>query len=237
MITAQLQTMSRGHNFRAHALRSGSMAPFLGVDHAWMSAPTFPMHQHVGLSAVSYVFEDTQTPINNQDSLGNHNLIHAGGLHWAAAGRGIRHQEDPLEIGKTVHQLQIFVDLADEKKSDAPFVLSLDAKDIPVVKQNGVRVRVPLGSYGSAHSPLTPPTEVNLFDISLDDGAVLIVPIAAGHNAFVMPIVGTVTINGAIFESNQSAIPIFAAQNEAHTIELHTQHGKAQIVVFSGAPI
>lgn len=29
-------------------------------------------------------------------------------------------------------------------------------------------VRVPLGQYGGAHSPLTPPTEISLLDISLE---------------------------------------------------------------------
>ena len=236
MITVQLHTMNRGNHFRAHTLRSNHIAPFLGVDHAWMSAPTFPLHQHVGMSAVSYVFEDTQTSINNQDSLGNHNHIQAGGLHWAAAGRGIRHQEDPLDIGKTVHQLQIFVDLADAQKNAEPFVLSLEAKDVPIVSLEGVTVRVPLGRYGSVSSPLTPPTEVNLFDISLNENAELIVPIAVGHNAFVMPIAGRVTVNGQSFAPDELQLPVFSDLG-SQTITIKAMQGKAQVVVFSGAPV
>jgi hypothetical protein len=45
---AQLQRMNIGSGFRAYSLRGGEMAapidPFLGVDHAWMSAATFPTH-------------------------------------------------------------------------------------------------------------------------------------------------------------------------------------------------
>lgn len=45
---AQLQRMNIGSGFRAYSLRGGEMAapidPFLGVDHAWMSAATFQPH-------------------------------------------------------------------------------------------------------------------------------------------------------------------------------------------------
>ncbi len=234
-----LQAMNQGSHFRADILRdpSAAIAPFLGVDHAWMSAPTFPLHQHVGISAVSYVFEDTQTPTNNQDSLGNHNHIHAGGLHWMVAGRGIRHQEDPLEMGKTVHQLQIFVDLDEVHKSQPPFVLSLAPQDVPVVALDGATVRVPLGRFGEAQSPITPPTEVNLFDIALNDGATLSVHIPVGHNSFVMVIAGTVSVNGQDFSPEQPVVPVFAALSEPQSLTLKARHGKTQVVVFSGTPV
>ena len=62
--------------------------PFLGVDHAWISTPTFQPHPHAGFSAVSYLFLDSETGIDNRDSLGNRNHIQPGGLHWTAAGAG-----------------------------------------------------------------------------------------------------------------------------------------------------
>ncbi|WP_436304007.1 MULTISPECIES: pirin-like C-terminal cupin domain-containing protein [unclassified Variovorax] len=53
--------------------------PFLGIDHAWMSAPTFPPHPHAGFSAVTYLFLDSETGIANPDSPGNSTLIQPGG--------------------------------------------------------------------------------------------------------------------------------------------------------------
>ena len=94
---AQLHRMNIGSGFRAYSLRGGEMAepidPFLGVDHAWMSAASFATHPHAGFSAVSYLFLDSETGVNNRDSLGMRNLIQPGGLHWAAAGRGVLHDE------------------------------------------------------------------------------------------------------------------------------------------------
>ena len=100
------------------------------------------------------------------------------------------HEEFPAEIGKTVHMLQIFVNLARERQGDAPRALSLAPEDVPVVQLPGVKIRVPLGSFGEVRSPLMPPTEVTLLDIALDAGAELSVPIPAGQSAFVMPIYG-----------------------------------------------
>lgn len=170
---ANLRQLNHGSHFRAYALRDGTQAlnPFLGVDHAWMSGPTFPPHSHAGFSAVSYLFLDAETGIDNQDSAGTKNLISPGGIHWASAGSGIVHEEVPAEPGKTVHSLQIFVDLPDEYRTAAPFALSLEPEDIPVVEFPGVTVRVPVGKFGDTRSPMAPPTDVTLLDVTLAEGA------------------------------------------------------------------
>ena len=92
-----LQRANHGSHFRAYGLHGSEMGlidPFLGVDHAWISGPTFPPHPHAGFSAVSYLFLDSETGIANHDSIGNHNLIRPGGLHWTTAGRGVVHGGD-----------------------------------------------------------------------------------------------------------------------------------------------
>jgi hypothetical protein len=239
--TARLQRMNHGSHFRAYGLHGNEAAaqidPFLGVDHAWMSGATFPPHPHAGFSAVSYLFLDSETGIDNRDSLGNRTLIRPGGLHWTAAGRGVVHEEVPAETGKTVHMLQIFINLARERQDAPPFALGLAPQDVPVVQLPGARVRVPLGSYGQTHSPLTPPTDVDLIDISLEYGSELIVPLAAGHNAFVMPIHGTVTVDGQRFDHDGPGLPVFAAQAEPRTITLHARQGSAKAVLFAGLPL
>ena len=240
-VIARLQRMNKGSQFRAYTLRGGEAAqpidPFLGVDHAWTSAPTFPPHPHAGFSAVSYLFLDSETGITNRDSRGNRSIIQPGGLHWTAAGRGGVHEEVPAEAGKTVHMLQIFVNLATERQTATPFALSLAPQDTPVVQSPGVRVRVPLGSFQQAHSPLKPPTEVGLLDIDIEEGAELVLPVAAAHGAFVMPIFGTVSISDEVFHSDEPRLPVFPAQPDAQTITLKSVQGKAKIVLFSGQPL
>lgn len=238
---ARLQPMNIGSHFRAYSLRGGQTAepidPFLGVDHAWISAPTFPPHPHAGFSAVSYLFLDSETGVDNRDSLGNHNLIPPGGLHWTAAGRGVMHEEFPAEIGKTVHMLQIFVNLARERQADVPRVLSLAAEDVPVVQLPGVKIRVPLGRFGEARSPLMPPTDVTLLDIALDTGAEFSVPIPAGQSVFVMPIYGKLAVNGQHYELDKFTLPAFPAQAAAQAITLAAIQGSVKAVLFAGSSL
>ncbi|WP_373886746.1 pirin family protein [Duganella sp. BJB1802] len=201
-VIATVQRANHGSHFRAFGLRGVSelINPFIGIDHAWMSAPTFPAHPHTGFSAVSYLFLDSETGIENQDSVGNHNLIKPGGLHWMAAGRGVIHEEVPAEVGKTVHSLQIFVGLAAADRGREPYALGIEPQDVPVVHLPGARVRVPVGTFGAVSSPLKPPAEVIMLDIGLEAEAELVVPVAAGYAALVMPIFGTVAVDGQHFD-------------------------------------
>jgi redox-sensitive bicupin YhaK (pirin superfamily) len=238
---AQLQRMNRGNGFRAYSLRGGEMAapidPFLGVDHAWMSEPTFPPHPHAGFSAVSYLFLDSEIGVDNRDSLGNRNRIQPGGLHWTAAGRGIVHEEVPAVSGKTVHMLQIFVNLALDVQNAEAFALSMEPQDVPIVHLPGTKIRVPLGRFGDARSPLHPPTEAVLLDISLDEGGELSVPVPTGHSSFVMPIFGMLNIDGQSFAASEPRLPVFPACPTPREIRLQAKQGNAKAVLFSGVPL
>lgn len=212
LATAHLQRMNHGSQFRAFSLRGDQFAspidPFLGVDHAWISGPTFPAHPHAGFSAVSYLFLDSETGIDNRDSLGNRNVIHPGGLHWTAAGSGVVHEEVPAEPGKTVHMLQIFINLPEDQQAQAPHAFSLEARDVPVVRLPGVKIRVPLGAFGEIASPLSLPTDVRLLDILLEAGSEAEIPIPDGHVAFVVPIDGEVTVDGQPFSLLDPKAPV-----------------------------
>lgn len=237
---ARMQRANRGSHFRAYRLHGSDPAqldPFMGIDHAWMSAPTFPPHPHAGFSAVTYLFLDSETGIANRDSQGNRTLIEPGGLHWTAAGRGVVHEENPAVPGSTTHLLQIFVNLPRDRQNAAPFARTLAPQDVPMVQRPGVRVRVPLGSFGGVRSPLTPPTDVTLLDISLEAGAELELPVAAGQHAFVMPIFGSAEVNGESFSLDNLSVPILSAATKAMTHKLAAKAGGAKVAVFIGEPL
>jgi redox-sensitive bicupin YhaK (pirin superfamily) len=236
----RLKTMEHGAQFRAFILRdndrTGALDPILGVDHAWMAGPTFPSHSHVGFSAVSYVFADAETGLKNEDSIGTRNLIRPGGLHWTAAGAGIVHEEVPADDGKVAHLLQIFVNLPPSKQAAAPYALSLEPNDVPIVNMPGALIRVPLGAFGGATSPLTPPTKIRLLDITLDEAATLSIPVAARENAFIIPVKGTVAVDGTDYDANAALASAFSATTTGRTLAFSAPNGVAQFVVFSGIP-
>ena len=238
--TVRMQRANRGAHFRAYRLHGANPAqldPFMGIDHAWMSEPTFPPHPHAGLSAVTYLFLDSETGIANRDSNGNRTLIQPGGLHWTAAGRGVVHEENPAVQGSTTHLLQIFINLPRERQNDAPFALTLAPHDVPVVTQSGVKVRVPLGSFEGVSSPLTPPTDVTLLDISLEAGAEMDLAVPAGKRAFLMPIYGSAELDGESFGLDDLGAPILPPADGATTHKLTGGAGGAKVVVFIGQPL
>lgn len=241
VVRLKLDRMTHGAQFRALTLRdhgrTGLMDPVLGVDHAYMAGPTFPPHSHAGFSAVSYVFADAGTGLKNQDSIGTKNLIRPGGLHWTAAGRGIVHEEVPADDGKIAHLFQIFVNLPASRRSAPPYAISLEPEDVPVVDVPGAYIRVPLGEYGTARSPITPPTHINLLDITLESDAKLPVPIATHHNCFVIPVRGRIIVDGEEYDAEGSDIPAFPASVDGKTILLEAIEARAQAAVFSGLPV
>lgn len=238
---ARLQRMNHGSQFRAFSLRGDQYAkpidPFLGVDHAWISGPTFPPHPHAGFSAVSYLFLDSETGIDNRDSLGNRNLIQPGGLHWTAAGEGIVHEEVPAEPGKTVHMLQIFINLPKDMQADAPFVFSVETQDVPTVYLAGAKIRVPLGNFEGLDSPSLLPTDVRLLDISLEVASEVKIPVPQGHVAFVMPIDGEMYIDGQAFDLTDPKAPVNLPQGADRVVTLKAKNGNAKAVMFSGTPL
>lgn len=153
------------------------------------------------------------------------------------AGRGIVHEEVPAESGKTVHALQIFVDLPAERKHKAPSALTLAPQDVPVLVVPGAKVRIPAGSFSGISSPLTLPTDVMILDISLDEKGEISVPVEAGCTAFVMPIFGSTMVNGDPFDLNHLKVPVFPACNTAHTLTLKAYAGSSKLMVFSGPPL
>ncbi|MCD6671448.1 MAG: pirin family protein [Burkholderiaceae bacterium] len=237
-ILIPMQRAHHGANFRAFGLRGAASAinPFIGVDHAWMSAPTFAPHPHAGFSAVSYLFLDSETGIANRDSTGTNNVILPGGLHWVAAGQGVVHEEVPAEPGRTVHALQIFVALPDAQRASAPHSMGVAPGDVPVATALGAKVRVAAGRFGESRSPLRPPTDVNILDISLEQDAELAVPVEAGQAAFVMPVAGTTSIDDQALSPEDLRTALYPAQGTATTVRLRATRGPAKVMVFSGTP-
>ncbi|WP_413894010.1 pirin family protein [Candidatus Skiveiella danica] len=236
----RMQRANRGSHFRAYRLHGADpslLDPFMGIDHAWMSAPTFPPHPHAGFSAVTYLFLDSETGIANRDSQGNGNLIEPGGLHWTAAGRGVVHEENPAVLGSTTHLLQIFVNLPLDRQNAAPFALTLAPHDVPVVHRPGARIRIPLGSFDGVHSPLRPPTEVTLLDVTLEAGTELTLPVPAGRCTFFMPINGSAKVDGEVFGLDDLGVPIFSSVTEATTHKLVAMAGGSKVAVFIGEPL
>ena len=71
---------------RSMDLHVGQTSPIMGFDDFRVSGRPFGPHPHAGLTALSYVFEDSIGRLRNRDSLGNHLVLGPGSICFLQSG-------------------------------------------------------------------------------------------------------------------------------------------------------
>ena len=113
-----------------------------------------PEHPHRGQEIITYVLTGK---VQHGDSTGNRAIAHAGGLQRITAGRGILHEEGPIEgEPDPVRGLQLWINMAHADKGADPGYQNLEAYEIPVEHAEGstVHVLVGDGSPTQLHTPV-----------------------------------------------------------------------------------
>lgn len=158
------EQISIGTSFSARSFRAreigSAMDPLVLVDDYVMTEDTFGTHPHAGLSAVSLILPDSEGRFHNRDSLGNNFDLLPGDLYWLKAGRGAVHNEQP-RAGSRIHGLQVFVNVPQKFRYEAPSSLLVRQQDMPVLSNSQYRIRVALGEsngIAGARSPGLPMT-------------------------------------------------------------------------------
>jgi redox-sensitive bicupin YhaK (pirin superfamily) len=211
---------THGQGFTAYSVNQQSLgkeiAPFLQLDHYFMTQPTFAEHPHQGFSAVTYMFEDSEGSFFNEDSQGDRSTIAPGDIHWTQAGSGIRHNETPIEPGKMCHGIQMFVDLPLVDKSLPAKAFHLTAAQIPVyTTDSGGRVRVVVGEANSVTSPLNISTKIRFLDVILPANISINHEVAADESVFLLAVKGSgfVGENRDEIEANRATLFTHAGNN------------------------
>jgi redox-sensitive bicupin YhaK (pirin superfamily) len=139
--------------------------PFVFLDHGEIEPtgePLFGIHPHSGIATLTVVLSGG---INYEDTTGKSGAVVAGGLEWMKAGNGVWH-DGGATPGARMRFYQLWVALpASEENSPA------ESQYIPpeAVQEDGP-VRVILGRYGRASSPIRAPKGINYFHVRLKDG-------------------------------------------------------------------
>lgn len=124
--------------------------PFLLLGEDRFVAGAFPMHPHEGIETVTYVVEGA---LEHVDSEGNRGVVHAGGVQWMTAGRGIRHSEEPMG-GKPVHGFQLWLDLPSDLKECEPRLQAAERHEQAIQEVPGGTLRVAAGTLGDVTGPI-----------------------------------------------------------------------------------
>lgn len=219
------------------------ISPFLLLDYAGPHdfAPTqarrgVGQHPHRGFETVTIVY---QGELEHRDSTGAGGLIGPGDVQWMTAANGIIHEEfhSPgfARSGGTLEMVQLWVNLPARDKRAAAAYQTLLAGEIPVVAMDGDAgsLRVIAGDYHGHQGPARTFTAMDVWDLRLNAGATLQLPVAAGRNAALVVLRGNVRINS---EREAGPSSLVLLDREGVDVAVEALDG-ASVLLLSGEPI
>ncbi|MGV8169259.1 MAG: pirin family protein [Candidatus Nanoarchaeia archaeon] len=146
--------------------------PFLLLDHFGSDNPKdyvkgFPWHPHRGIETVTYMLNGE---VEHQDNMGNKGVIGPGDIQWMSAGSGIIHQEMPKGTG-LMQGFQLWVNMPKNKKMIAPEYRGITQDMVPLIKKEGIMIKVISGIYEDKVGPAKHLViDVDYLDIELKEG-------------------------------------------------------------------
>ena len=216
--------------------------PFLLLDYhpAHDYAPTerprgVGVHPHRGFETVTIAWQGS---VAHHDSTGGGGVIGPGDMQWMTAASGILHKEyheqSYARRGGPFQMAQLWVNLPKAHKMAQPRYQSITADRMGLVTlpDGAGSVRVLAGEYRGVTGPAQTFTPINVFDVRLNMAGSADFTIPAAHNAGLLVVKGTVTINGA--KATQESFVVFENSGESVHIEADTE---AQLLLLSGEPI
>jgi len=162
--------------------------PFLLFDHFAFNDPLegpiqgFPTHPHRGIETVTYILEGN---VRHRDSLGNMGIIGPGDVQWMTSGRGILHEEMPRRgPSGLINGFQLWVNLPAAQKMSQPRYQEINASSIPVLEDDGFKVRLVAGDFKDVKGPITQIAAKPLYmEVRLEPEAEIYLPIPESHAA------------------------------------------------------
>ncbi|WP_060507366.1 pirin family protein, partial [Pseudomonas sp. NBRC 111124] len=222
---------------------ASKISPFLLLDYAGPYDFTSTsdrrgvgQHPHRGFETVTIVY---QGELEHRDSTGAGGLIGPGDVQWMTAANGIIHEEfhSPAfaRSGGTLEMVQLWVNLPARDKRAAAGYQTLLAADIPVVQLEGEAgsLRVIAGAYQGHSGPARTFTPMDVWDMRLNAGASLQLPITDGHNAALVVLRGSVRING---EREAGPASLVLLERGGEDVAIEALEG-ASLLLLSGEPI
>ncbi|HEV8083219.1 MAG TPA: pirin family protein [Chitinophagaceae bacterium] len=157
------------------------------------------VHPHKGFETVTIAYKGS---VEHYDSTGNSGIINPGDLQWMTAGAGILHKEfhekEFSKKGGPFEMIQLWVNLPKKDKLTAPKYQALVGSEMNKVllPGNSGIVNVIAGNFSDAKGSASTFTEINMFDISLNQNGEMTTGIPAAHNTAILVVEGDIEVNG-----------------------------------------
>src|SRR5450432_2432346 len=193
------------------------------------------VHPHKGFETVTIAYKGS---VEHYDSAGNSGVINPGDVQWMTAGRGILHKEfhekEFSKKGGPFEMVQLWVNLPKKDKLAAPKYQPLAASGINkcVLAGDSGIVNVIAGKFNEVSGSASTFTEINVFDIRLNQNGELKTDIPARHNTAILVIEGGIGVNG----QHAGLHDFVLFKNEGETISIRATE-KSVLLFLSGVPI
>jgi quercetin 2,3-dioxygenase len=215
-------------------------SPFLLLDYAGPHtfAPTSTRrgvgaHPHRGFETVTIVY---QGELEHRDSTGAGGVIGPGDVQWMTAADGIVHEEfhSPgfARSAGVLESVQLWVNLPARFKRAPAGYQTLGSADIPTVNlgAGAGSLRVIAGEYQGVSGPARTFTPMDVWDLDLEAGAKLVLPIPAGRTAAVVTLQGGLRLN-QVSEAGPCSVTLLARDGADVLLEALQP---ARVLVLSG---
>lgn len=183
------------------------------------------VHPHRGFETVTIVYKGS---IAHHDSAGNSGVIRDGEVQWMTAGAGILHKEfheqEFTRTGGPFHMVQLWVNLPAKHKMTTPKYQELTATNIAKkeLAADAGTVEILAGEFAGIKGPAHTFSEMNVYNIHLNKGAAIDIPLNKDHNTGILVVEGSALFNETdtvatdhfvLFKNDGDSIKIKAAEN------------------------
>jgi redox-sensitive bicupin YhaK (pirin superfamily) len=193
------------------------------------------VHPHKGFETVTIAYKGS---VEHYDSSGNSGVINPGDVQWMTAGSGLLHKEFHEKVfskkGGLFEMIQLWINLPKKDKLTPPKYQSLVGSEINKVELpgNGGIVKVIAGNLNGVKGSASTFTEMNVFDIRLNQNGEMKTDIPASHNTSVLVVEGSAEVNG-----QRAGLHDFVLfKNEGETITIKANENSV-LLLLSGEPI
>ncbi len=193
------------------------------------------VHPHKGFETVTIAYKGS---VEHYDSTGNSGIINPGDVQWMTAGSGILHKEfhetEFSKKGGPFEMIQLWVNLPKKDKLALPKYQALTGSEMNkvILPNDGGVVKVIAGNLDNVKGSASTFTEMNVFDIRLNQNGEMTTDIPAMHNTAILVVEGSAEVNGQRAEKHNFVL--FKNEGEAITIKANE---KSVLLLLSGEPI
>ena len=191
-------------------------------------------HPHRGFEPVTFLFSGG---IQHRDSKGNVGNLKAGDVQWMTAGSGIVHSEmaspEFLASGGTMEGIQLRVNPPNTAPIVEAHYQDIPAESIPVLEEEGLKIRLVAGEYKGKKGPARTHTPVLSIVAEMEAGAETVFQIPILFNAMLYIVSGVIQTDDKTRHEKEHLLHF---NNDGEGIRIKAAE-KSRLLVLGGQPI